>query len=417
MKPLKSILLKNESGATAVYVAIVLGVLLMFTALAIDVNHLYGVRNELHNAADGGALAGAITLFNSDGTLNRQGALDEANRIAAANKTGNQDVSEIDVETGHWSFTNKQFTANAATTQADWHERPFSELDLDTDFINAVWVKTDRSDTPSFFARILGFNDFSVSTDAVAYIGFAGTLSPGELDQPIAICKESIIDPDGTYSCNMGRMLNSGGNTATSNTGGWTNFTQPCETASATDMRDLVCASGNTEGVQFGQGIGATGGVQDNVLADLYDCWETNTYDETHTRNKIINWNLTLPVVECPGNNVSNCANLVGAVSVNVVWIVHQNDPHYDEVPREMTVDGGPTWTCTDPDGFTCWKSFIDNFNLANVDGPPMTDEEYEEMYQKKNIFFLPDCTVHEPRGRSGGENFGILARIPKLVE
>ncbi len=49
--------------------------------------------------------------------------------------------------------------------------------------------------------------------------------------------------------------------------------------------------------------------------------------------------------------------------------------------------------------------------------GPPESDEDYEEMYQKKNIFFLPDCTVHEPVGTTGGENFGILAEIPVLVK
>lgn len=409
-------LFKNETGATAVYIAIVLAVLLMFTALAIDVNYLYGVRNELHNAADAGSLAGALELFHEDdGTLTRQAAIDEATRIASANETGNQPVAEMTVETGHWSFTNRQFTANPATSQTEWQERPFSELDMDLDFINAVRVQTDRSDTPSFFAKILGIDRFFVSADAVAYIGFAGTLFPGELDQPIAICKESITDPDDSYSCNMGRMLNSGGNTATHNTGGWTNFTQPCDTASASDMRDLVCADGNTEEVQFGQGIGSTGGVQDSTLSDFYDCWIEKTGG---IYPPIINWELTLPVVECPGNNVSNCAELVGAVTVNVVWMIEQNDPLYKDVPREMTVNEGETWTCdAATDGFTCWKSFIDYYNLANVDGPPLTDEDYEEMYQNKNIFFLPDCAPHAPTGGIGGENFGILARIPKLVE
>ena len=403
---------RNEKGATAVFVALVLALLLMFAALAVDVNYLYGVRNELHNAADSGSLAGASVLLNSDGSLNRQAAIDEAIRMASSNKTGNQDVVEVTAQTGHWSFTNRQFTANENTTQTEWQERPFSELDLDPDFINAVRVHTARSNTPSFFARIIGVDQFFVSADAVAYIGFAGTLYPAELDQPIAICKESITDPDGDYSCNMGRMLNSGGNTATHNTGGWTNFTQPCETASASDMRALICANGNTEEVQFGQGIGSTGGVQDSTLSDFYDCWEGAT-------GKTTSWNLTLPVIECPQNNIENCARLVGAVNVNVVWIVHKNDPLYKDVPWEMSAPGFELWTCDSSvtGGLECWKSFVDYFNIANVDGPPLTDEDYEEMYQKKNIFFLPDCTVHEPTGGSGGENFGVLARIPKLVE
>jgi hypothetical protein len=85
-----------------------------------------------------------------------------------------------------------------------------------------------------------------------------------------------------------------------------------------------------------------------------------------------------------------------------------------------MTVSGDTpiNWSCApEVDGFTCWKSFVDQFNLQNVEGPPESDEDYEEMYQKKNIFFLPDCTVHEPVGTTGGENFGILAEIPVLVK
>lgn len=417
MRHMKTNLLKNESGAVAVYTAIVLAVLVMFTALAVDVNHLYAVRNELHNGADSGALAGAMVLFDDDGVLTRQAALDEGRRITSLNQTGDQNIAEMVVETGHWSLTNKKFTASDNTTQIDWQEVPFSVLDLDPDYINAVRVRADRSDTPSFFAKIFGYDKFFVSADAVAYIGFAGAVGPGELDQPIAICWESIVDDPladpPTFSCNMGRMLNSGSNTATSNTGGWTNFTQPCETASASDMVDLVCRNGNLEELQTGQGIGSTGGVQDNVFADLSDCWEAET-------GKTTAWNLNLPVVKCPGNNVGNCAEFVGTVNLNIIWIVHQNDPQYNNVPREMDVNGD-SWTCSDPaGGLPCWKEFVNHYNLVNVDSiePPWEDDAvYEEMYQKKNIFFLPDCEEHEPKGRTGGVDTGVMADIPVLVE
>lgn len=407
----------RERGAVAVFVAVILVALIGFTALAVDVGHLYGVKNELHNAADAGSLAGAHELFDKDnGDLTVAAAIAEAERVTPLNSTGNEmvNVNNITVETGHWSFTTSQFTASENTTQVEWQERPFSELDLDPAFINAVRVVARRPDTPSFFARIFSLDEFLVSSEAVAYIGFAGTLHPEDLDQPIAICKESITDPvTGAYTCNMGRMLNSGNVQNTSNTGAWTNFTQPCDTASTQTMRPLICADGNPNEVQFGEGIGSIGGVQDTTLDDLVDCWLAATEGK-------VPWNMTLPVVQCPGNNVSNCATLVGAVNVNVLWIIHQNDPQYRDVPREMTVSGDTpiNWSCApEVDGFTCWKSFVDQFNLQNVEGPPESDEDYEEMYQKKNIFFLPDCTVHEPVGTTGGENFGILAEIPVLVK
>ena len=54
--------------------AILLFVFLGIAALAIDVSHLYVVRNELQNAADAGALAGDRFLYNEDGTMVNSGA-------------------------------------------------------------------------------------------------------------------------------------------------------------------------------------------------------------------------------------------------------------------------------------------------------------------------------------------------------
>ena len=39
------------------------------------------------------------------------------------------------------------------------------------------------------------YPDLVSKLTAVAYIGFAGTMAPAEVDQPIAICKEAITDP------------------------------------------------------------------------------------------------------------------------------------------------------------------------------------------------------------------------------
>lgn len=415
-----NILINNEKGATIVYVALTLGMLIMFTALAIDVNHLYAVRNELQDGADAGALAGASVLFNSAGNLDHEGARTEAKRITKANKTGNTSIFEenITVETGHWSFTNRKFTAAVNDPlQTDWQERPFAQLDIDTNFINAVRVQADRPDTPSFFARILNFEKFFVSNDAVAYIGFAGTLHPGEIDRPIAICKDAILKND-AYSCTMGRMLNSGGNANTAMTAMWTNYSQPCSTASSSDMQDLtkICSAGNPNTITFDQGIGSQNGVQDNIFSNVTDCW-IKAADSNSDGIPDTLWSLLLPVIDCGVSNT--CAPLVGAVEVNVVWIIHKNDPtsHMDDVPLKMG-----DWNCsitpsTRDQRFACWKEFVNNFKLQNVNGPPVTNADYEEMYQKKNIFFLPDCTPHEPVGDTGGENFGILAAIPKLVK
>lgn len=417
------ILLKNENGATAVYAAVVLALLLMFAALAVDVNYLYGVRNELHNAADAGSLAGASMLFDNAGELTVDAAIAEATRIASANKTGNQSVVEITAETGHWSFTNKQFTANPTTTQIEWQERPFSELDLDTDFINAVRVYTARSDTPSFFAKILGFDQIFVSTDAVAYIGFTGTVHPLELDQPIALCKAAITDADGNLSCSAARMFSDIDDTAA-----WTNLsTDDCNSSGTNnpEASALICGDGNPNEVVLGKTMGMINGHLANSYEDFHDCWVVHT-------DKKRNWNMTLPVVECAddGMRIENCLPVVGAVNVNVIWVnlqlnsnpQNQEERYYEDVPREMTLyddDGGIilSWAC--PVGYrSCWKSFVDTFGIQDYYNPnPISDEDYDDLYETDHIYLLPDCTDHDPTGVTGGENFGIFSKYPVLVK
>jgi Flp pilus assembly protein TadG len=414
-------LIKTQSGATMVFVAICIFILVAFTALAVDLGHLFVAHNELQNAADAGALAGAGSLYLDEGLAVNEDANQFAYDAAIANKSEKTPVevnapltNQDDVQRGHWSFglgsLARGFYHSNNTAPIQLWGKSTQQLDEDPDFINAVKVVTrrDQSEIASFFARIFGHTGFKQSAEAVAYIGFAGTLKPAEADQPIAICKQSITDENGTYSgCNIGRMLNSGSDASTHNTAGWTNFSQPCDTANASEMRGLICAGGNPNPLHYGEGMGATGGVQDNVFRALRDCWIT----EAESTNPIDNlpnqpWELRLPVVDCPANNVSNCPTLLGAVTVQVVFISPEGGtPDWDDAPRQMA-----DWQNLDPDGQVRWDSFVEHFKLKNVDGL------YAD-YAKKSIYFLPTCDPQEPAGLTGGENFNIMAKIPVLVD
>jgi len=400
----------NQRGVTAVLVAVLLVVLVGFTALAIDVGHLVLARNELQNAADAGALAGARFLYTEDGTAVKPEANQIAHEAATANMSENLAVevnwvsgNTGDVQRGHWRFADSSFTPNDSLLPVDLWNATTEELDNNLDFINAIRVRTRRQSTPvaSFFARIFGHQDFQVSTEAVGYIGFAGTLQPEEADQPIAICKEALLNQSEEYTCSVGRMINSGQNVASHETGGWTSFSQddPCTGGTnAQEVRGLVCADGNPDMVILGGDIATNGGEIQSAFNQLIQCWDDTT-------GKTQPWELTLPVIECPGNNVGTCEKTVGAVTINVVWITEAGeDPGYTDAPTQMG-----SWSSSDPDGQVRWNDFVLHFNLQDVDGSPAP-------YEKKSIYFLPSCEYHELAGLSGGENFGILAKIPVLV-
>lgn len=426
-------ILKNKDGAVLIWFVIALPVVIGMAALSIDLTRLAVAKNELQNAADAGALAAARFLYVPDGTSVNAGANQIGYDAATANRSQNIPVevnwsggNEGDVQRGHWSTGRgalpRGFTANGSTEPMSLWNVSTEALDGNPAFINAVRVVARREASPvtTLFAGIFNIDSWAASASAVAYIGFAGNLMPGEVELPIAICSDALLI-GGEYSCSIGRMINSGADTQTNETGGWTSFVQEDACTGGTNAQEvssLVCPNGNPagtesganpEGIQLGVPMATNGGDIQSAFSDLFDCWQAST-------NSNRTWNLTLPVVECPGNNVGTCAEVVGAVNLNIIWITGAGeDPQYTDAPTQMQVLNEDQtieieWSSSNPDGETRWQEFATTFNLQNADGTPAP-------YAKKSIYFRPDCTVHIPAGATGGDNFGILAKIPVLVE
>lgn len=418
--------MSDKKGVTAVVVAIAMVALIGFAAIAVDLGYLYIVKGELQNAADSGALAGARVLYINDPTAGihvnpdaNQAALD----LVSANYSEKSSVAVQSIERGHWSFATKTFTPNDSLVFVSLDNASSAELDANTDFINAVRVITTRKvvagtglPAEPFFANIFGIQGTPMATVAVAYIGFAGTLMSGEGDQPVAICQQGITNPDGEYTCGVGRMINSGTGNKGHQTGGWTNYTQPCDTASANTVRPLVCAGGNPEPLVMGQGMGTTGGQLQTAFNKMYDCWKVNA-DSNGDGIPDIPWTMTLPVIDCPDNNTGNCAEVVGAVELNVLWITQTDKTNFKDVPRTMFNPGTRLqWNCTTAEkteaaGRQCWNEFVAEFQLQDV------LNQSPAFYEDKTMYFIPSCTPHPQMGTTGGKNFGILAKIPVLVK
>ena len=209
----------NDKGAVVVLVAILISVLFGMAAFAVDIGHLAVVKNELQNAADAGALAGTLDLYIDNGqTINI-----DANQIAkdaAVINLGQKTPVEVEwpdgdgngVQRGHWNPIAKTFTPNDSIDVLNLLDYTTQELYEDPNFINAIRVITKRKSTPvvSFFGGIFGWQSYEATAVAVAFLGFAGGVSTGQVDLPIAICKESIISDTGGYECEVGRMINSG---------------------------------------------------------------------------------------------------------------------------------------------------------------------------------------------------------------
>ena len=187
MKSLKKSLIRDESGGVAVLLGILMVFLLGCAALAVDLGHLYTVRQELRNAAEAGALAGARALvpfvnlpapvpYWSNGEA-------VARQTVQANKGDGALLTNCTVETGWWSLTtNVLQPMNIMTTNADVPAVRVTVRKIEGENSGPVTLG---------FARVLGFNLADVSASATAMISGSGSKNSGGLF-PIAVSEELV---------------------------------------------------------------------------------------------------------------------------------------------------------------------------------------------------------------------------------
>ncbi|MCA9208984.1 MAG: hypothetical protein KDA55_11535, partial [Planctomycetales bacterium] len=126
--------------------AVILVVLLIMVAFAIDGGVVALVRTELQRASDSAALAGATKIG-----YDRSEVIAEADRFAAQNKKVGGDRAELrshEVQVGIWDRDTRKFTPG---------ERG-----------NAVKVTTRSTGQGTFFARVMGANSFDGQATAIA---------------------------------------------------------------------------------------------------------------------------------------------------------------------------------------------------------------------------------------------------------
>jgi len=427
-------ILVGQKGATLILIALCLPVFLGVAALALDIGHLVVTKNELQNAADAGALAGAreIYIVNNDGTIAPNPKCKEVAITASSlNKSDklllDSEVAEITAIRGHWRLSTRTFddTNKDSYTVPKLYGVTEKELDDDITFINAVKVVVNREPTPivAWFAGLLGHPNFTQSGEAIAYVGYAGKIATFKADAPIAICNTALGNP---MTCKWGRLINDGKNPLTSESGGWTDLTQPEPCNSGTNdsairsvVSNMSCKQPPDEGannniIEINKPLAMINGQANDSFKDFEACWNTAT-------SKSKEWDLVLPVINCQNGFDPNCNIVVGAVKVRVVWVTVKDDSNnYSDLPTSMTSSLG-TWTPPAiPKGTEkkdvgpiIWNDFA-QFHTLTQDGTKNTPSL---PYQGKTVYFLPACEEVVPMGTTGGQNFGILAKDPVLVK
>ena len=183
--------INREKQKGAIAIAAIGGMVLSvaFIALALDVGRLVVIKNELQNAADAAALAGAAQLSSFTNPAWKS-ACDKAAASISLNKTEGQSFSSGVVKSGPWNVispgSSTLTVANCTNNGTPTLSTPFSgSLPA-----ISVTLSRDPSQTPgaivSVFSKIFGIDSFTLAATSVAGVSYPTSI-PGSITAPFAI--------------------------------------------------------------------------------------------------------------------------------------------------------------------------------------------------------------------------------------
>ncbi|TXC79487.1 hypothetical protein FRZ40_34445 [Paraburkholderia azotifigens] len=182
----------KQKGSVAVITAVSLVSLLGFAALAIDIGNLMVSRNQLQNAADAAALAGAPCLYQRAQCSNTTAtapdwttATQKASSFATAatsNAVQATAIKAVQTDSGYWNITGSPGTLQTVPFTPGTNDLPAIRVTIQKAAGNA------NGAVSTYLAGILGVSSLSASATAIAAVSRPGYVGPHGLF-PIAVSK------------------------------------------------------------------------------------------------------------------------------------------------------------------------------------------------------------------------------------
>ena len=246
---------KDQRGITAIVVAVMITVLIGFVGFAVDFGFVMSTRNQLQNAADAAALAGAGLLgqiYLKMNTVQIQSYDCSTDRIWDSSTFDKEliELQAIDV-VGHELGKNRAGAKNIEIRPQDifigkWDGNPITASNYDHVSPDAVTVTVRRDNEAggngpitTFFAKVLGWKTTSLKADATAALTGPSVIGPGEMNLPIGLSIWQFFN-----NCDM-EQANTGDkgicselitfSPTTDSCAGWHNFFDPINASAEAD--------------------------------------------------------------------------------------------------------------------------------------------------------------------------------------
>ena len=347
-------ILADERGVVAVMVALGLPALVGLTGAAVDMGMVYSARGQLQNAADSAALAAASEMIGVDGDGK---ALAQPSAALAAAHYYTQAHKAVDVDL---TMLDTDFVIGKWDN--DLGEFSYTGFSSDPSDLTAAEVtvrRDNQANTPvsTFFARILGLSEVELEATSVAHRGHAGGVSEGDSEVPIVISPETVVE-GGEPDCD--RWITIRSQPGTHNGTGWTSYKKYWQTEYK--LRKYVKGYWIAPEMEIGDTLYIFGwNLSYRVFRDLKNRWEAKGGGD---------WEITVPVV---GNSDG---------SDDPIWYCHSDTP-------------------VKVIGFA--KLIITEVKQYYEDG-------------KNEVTARLICDEVHPGSQTGGQNFGLRAERPALV-
>jgi hypothetical protein len=302
---------RKEQGTILTLTAAMLVALVGVMALVIDLGHLYVVKGELQRAADAGAVAGAMKMFNLppgsqypvSATPDCSRALAACQAIVAANKADGAalSLSAGDVTFGRWDAATRTFvpTGCAAPQQVTG--------------VKVVVRKDSSANGPvslSFLGLLPGgWSTASLSAQALGFNGYAGYAPAGSHVMPF------LIDAGKAPPGHAGEPVIIHLNPTTGDGGCWHTFDD--KSPGASDLRGLIDGTIPSPPLQVGDLVKAKEGVADSVLQTLRQQLDARGGE----------WTVLCPVID--GSSHSGWVQITGFVAFKLTAVDAQGGDKY----------------------------------------------------------------------------------------
>jgi Flp pilus assembly protein TadG len=261
----------RQRGSVVLYFLLFLIPLLAFGAFAIDMARLAVARNELQNAADAAALAGALAFTTSGSSgPNWTQAQTAAASAVSLNASDGKTLSTGTIQTGYWNLTGTPAGMEATTITPGTYDMPAVQVTI------ARTANVNGGPIALLLAGVMNVTSTSGSASAVAVVRTPGTIGAGglfpvALDQCVynqywnSATNSPVINPS-TGAPYEFQITNDYTYGSTCSAGQWTTFLNSAN--DVTTMRNLM-SSGNPSAMSIGNSIYLVPGAKTTLYSSV----------------------------------------------------------------------------------------------------------------------------------------------------